>query len=205
VLLLADPARAQTILRVDAGSTDPAPDGSTWPKAFPHLQDALAAARPIASAAKPVQIWVAAGTYMPDGGLIPPGGAHIPGSGERIATFTLLNNTEIYGGFPTGGGDAILSVPAASASERVRRPCERIPGRPVATENGLTPLRIHITMALNWRANLHSGSRRRLPMRGRSSSSGRRVTVGRWAGACPAAATVPTLERHYRNGGKRTI
>ena len=75
--LMAANAHTQTILRVDASATDPTPDGSTWPKAFPHLQDALAVASGIASPANPVQIWVAAGTYMPRI-RAPPLGPYLP-------------------------------------------------------------------------------------------------------------------------------
>ena len=61
---------------------------------YQHLQDALD---------KPPQagdeIWVAKGTYMPDGGRIPDGQAHIPGTGSRDAAFQLINGVAIYGGF----------------------------------------------------------------------------------------------------------
>jgi hypothetical protein len=98
--------RGQTILRVDASASDPSPDGSTWVKAFPHLQDALVAVGGVGT----TQIWVAEGTYMPDGGRIPPGGSHSAGSGDRAATFQLASNVEIYGGFPTGGGDGTFNA-----------------------------------------------------------------------------------------------
>ena len=67
-------------------------DGSTWANAFKSLQDALAAA------SVNDEIWVAAGTYRPDKGI----GIIV---GSRAATFQLVNNVAIYGGFPTGGGE----------------------------------------------------------------------------------------------------
>ncbi len=101
---------AQTMLRVDCTASDATPDGSTWAKAYPHLQDALAAAAGVAGPGRPVQIWVAACTYAPDGGTAPVGGAHTPGSGDRDAAFPLADNVEIYGGFPAGGGDGTFDA-----------------------------------------------------------------------------------------------
>jgi hypothetical protein len=46
-----------------------------------------------------VKIWVAAGTYKPDCNSADPNG-----SGNQNATFNLINNIAIYGGFPPGGG-----------------------------------------------------------------------------------------------------
>ncbi len=72
---------AQTILYVNddaAGATD----GSSWMDAFIDLQDALAAAQ------SGDQIWVAVGIYRPDAG-----------SGDRTATFQLINGVALYGGF----------------------------------------------------------------------------------------------------------
>ena len=60
-------------------------DGTSWDNAFTDLQSALAAAR---SAGQSAEIWVAAGTYLPDGG-----------SRERTATFQLAGGVAIYGGF----------------------------------------------------------------------------------------------------------
>jgi len=118
VMLTAATAHAQTILRVDASSTDPAPDGATWPKSFTHLQDALAAAAGIASPATPVRIWVAKGTYMPDGGRIPDGGAHIPGSADRIATFQLVNDVVIEGGY-AGIGEPVPDARIVGSYETI--------------------------------------------------------------------------------------
>jgi hypothetical protein len=92
---LADRAAAQT-LYVHAGATG-ANDGSSWTNAYNSLQDALLHAA--GSGGSVTEIWVAAGAYMPDGGFTPVGGTHVPGSGDRLATFQLLNGVALYGGF----------------------------------------------------------------------------------------------------------
>ncbi|MCP3973253.1 MAG: hypothetical protein GY720_02030, partial [bacterium] len=72
-------------------------DGSTWADAFDHLQDALAVVL------ADDQIWVAQGTYYPD-----------EGSGQtdddRVASFELIDDVAIYGGFPVGGGDGTFEA-----------------------------------------------------------------------------------------------
>lgn len=69
--------------------------GSSWINAFNYLQDALTAAE---SAAKPVEICVAQGTYRPD-----QGGGGI--RGDREAAFLLINGVTIKGGY-AGYGEA---------------------------------------------------------------------------------------------------
>jgi predicted outer membrane repeat protein len=64
-------------------------DGSSWPNACRHLQDALAAA---AGADQPVEIRVAQGVYKPDRGT-----GFTPG--DRDATFSLLNGVTLQGGY----------------------------------------------------------------------------------------------------------
>ncbi len=83
-----------TVLHVDADASAGANDGSSWCDAFLTVQDALTDA-----GGSPDDIWVADGSYMPDGGYTPVGEAHVPGTGDRSATFQLLNNVAIYGGF----------------------------------------------------------------------------------------------------------
>ncbi len=63
-----------------------------WPDAMPHLQDALLLAELCAGVTK---IQVAQGTYYPDvgGGMV---------SGDRTATFLLMDGLEVYGGYPSG-------------------------------------------------------------------------------------------------------
>jgi hypothetical protein len=87
----------QTIIRVDVDTPDNN-DGSSWGKAYRFLQDALANAN---SAVKPVEIWVADGNYYPDGNTADP-----CGTGNREATFRLINGVAIYGGF--AGGETSL-------------------------------------------------------------------------------------------------
>jgi predicted outer membrane repeat protein len=60
-------------------------NGTSWDHAFADLQDALAAA---ASCPDDTEIWVAQGTYFPD-----------RGTGDRNASFHLLNKVALFGGF----------------------------------------------------------------------------------------------------------
>lgn len=68
-------------------------DGASWASAYAHLQDALAEA---AGAAGPVEIRVAQGLYHPDRG----GGRKV---GDTSATFMLLDNVALRGGFAGPG------------------------------------------------------------------------------------------------------
>ena len=85
-------------------------DGSSWANGYNSLQGALAAANVRNTDSNPdndiTEVWVAAGTYMSDGGYRATGGAHMPGTGNRTATFQLLNGVALYGGF--AGGEAVL-------------------------------------------------------------------------------------------------
>ncbi|NUQ48097.1 MAG: thrombospondin type 3 repeat-containing protein, partial [Phycisphaerae bacterium] len=83
---------------VDASATG-ANDGTSWADAFVHVQSALAAAAQSVCGDVQGEIWIAQGTYLPDGGFIPEGGSPVPGSGDRTASFELLNNVTLYGGF----------------------------------------------------------------------------------------------------------
>ena len=73
----------------------PAGNGCTWATAYKYLQDALAD-----SAASGKDIYVAEGTYLPDANMVNPNG-----TGDRTATFQMVSGIEIYGGFPSGGGE----------------------------------------------------------------------------------------------------
>ncbi|MHC4751443.1 MAG: hypothetical protein ACYTFW_16420 [Planctomycetota bacterium] len=96
VLAMLCTAAIGDIIYVDKNSTG-ANDGSSWADGYNFLQDALADAN---SADKPVEIWVAQGTYKPSEGLVA-----IPEFDWRTATFQLINGVAIYGGFPSGGAE----------------------------------------------------------------------------------------------------
>lgn len=69
-------------------------DGSSWENAFKHLQDALAVAQ------CGDEIRVAEGIYRPDEDTANP-----DGTGNRSATFQLVNSVTIKGGFAGFGAD----------------------------------------------------------------------------------------------------
>ncbi len=94
----------QQIVYVNASATG-ANNGESWADAFVHLQSAIALASSCGTAQ---QIWVARGTYMPDGGRIPFGGSHTAGNLSQSATFNLINGVAIYGGFPNTGNPALI-------------------------------------------------------------------------------------------------
>jgi len=78
------------IIYVDADANG-ANDGTRWQDAYNHLQDAIAEAN---SRIDVNQIWVAEGIYKPDSNSADPNG-----SGNRIATFGLINGVVIKGGY----------------------------------------------------------------------------------------------------------
>ncbi|MBK8968405.1 MAG: putative metal-binding motif-containing protein [Lewinellaceae bacterium] len=75
---------AGNVLYVKASAAG-ADNGSSWTDAYDDLQDALAKAGQCANI---TEIWVAAGTYKPTAGM------------DRNASFYMINNVAIYGGFP---------------------------------------------------------------------------------------------------------
>ncbi|MHC4499862.1 MAG: hypothetical protein ACYS21_12200, partial [Planctomycetota bacterium] len=88
-LVIAAAANAKTIyVDVDANSSG---TGANWANAYNYLQDALADAD---ASAKPVDIRVAQGTYTPDSNSADPNG-----SGDREATFGLINGVTLKGGY----------------------------------------------------------------------------------------------------------
>jgi len=90
--LIATTASGQ--LYVDAASTAPAPNGSTWSLAYPTLEQALIAASPTTS----TDIFVAgsASPYLPTAEMV-------TGS-PRTKSFLLTKKVRIYGGFLAGTG-----------------------------------------------------------------------------------------------------
>ncbi|MHC4559867.1 MAG: right-handed parallel beta-helix repeat-containing protein [Planctomycetota bacterium] len=83
-------AAGQFIMYVDENATG-ANDGSSWEDAYIHLQDALNYAQMVAVIA---EIRVADGNYAPDEASY----ANIT-PGDREATFTLVNNVALKGGY----------------------------------------------------------------------------------------------------------
>jgi predicted outer membrane repeat protein len=69
--------------------------GANWANAYRYLQDALVDAN---SSAKPVEIRVGQGTYTPDANSADPNG-----SGDRTATFQLINDVNLRGGYAGDG------------------------------------------------------------------------------------------------------
>ena len=91
---------------VDANATTNG-NGQSWETAYRHLQNALAEA---ATNGLISEIWVSEGVYLPDGGLVTTSGAYMAGSMLRGASFGLLDQVAIYGGFPAGGGDGTFAA-----------------------------------------------------------------------------------------------
>lgn len=79
---------AGPVLYVDADAPPPG-DGSSWARAFPFLQSALATARQCRGAR---ELWIAAGTYHPDDGV----GQR---AGNVLASFIIPDSTTLLGGF----------------------------------------------------------------------------------------------------------
>jgi autotransporter-associated beta strand protein/predicted outer membrane repeat protein len=90
---------APTVLYVDQSATG-AGTGESWANAYTDLQQALgfAAVQPLVH-----EIRVAQGTYCPAGP-----------AGSRQASFHMLDNVALYGGFPAGGGTLDQRDPAAN-------------------------------------------------------------------------------------------
>jgi hypothetical protein len=86
------------VFRVDRTNGTTTGDGSDWGEdAYKYLQNALTDAATwvaIPNSGNIAQIWVAAGTHKPDEIAASPNG-----SGSRSASFHLLENVKIYGGF----------------------------------------------------------------------------------------------------------
>jgi len=88
LLVAARTAVAGGIIYVDANAAG-ANNGSSWENAYVYLQDALSDAE---AAEKPLEIRVAQGIYKPDQGAF-----QTPG--DREATFQLINNLTLSGGY----------------------------------------------------------------------------------------------------------
>ena len=77
-----------TRLYVATANTSPG-TGTSWAESFKFLGDALDI---VSDCEAPVEIWVAQGTYYPDDGFMRT-------DGDQNASFKLLPNVQIYGGF----------------------------------------------------------------------------------------------------------
>jgi predicted outer membrane repeat protein len=90
------------VLFVDDDAS-PGGNGAGWATAFDHLQDALAAAAALGEA----EIRVAGGWYPPDRDAVNP-----QGTGDRLASFHLLDGVRILGGHAGVGADPDKRDPA---------------------------------------------------------------------------------------------
>ena len=84
-------ASAQTIYYVDQNAKG-SNNGTSWTDAYTDLAYALSTAKGFATAADPIEIWVAAGTYYPEQlqGVTDP---------RSLIYFPLYDNVALYGGF----------------------------------------------------------------------------------------------------------
>jgi len=96
LLLCAAPLAGGSVLYVD-DDAEPGGDGQSWETAFRFLQDALAAGQPLADVD---EIHVAQGLYLPDHDE-----EHPEGTGDRTATFTLINGVSLMGGYAGIGAE----------------------------------------------------------------------------------------------------
>lgn len=78
------------VLYVDREAS-PGGTGESWATAFRELRDALPVSAAIADPYRPVQVWVAAGTYKPSQPLNQ--------GGNQAVSFQLASNVALYGGF----------------------------------------------------------------------------------------------------------
>jgi hypothetical protein len=77
-------------------------NGTSWENAYTYLQDALLAARSCGC----TEILMAGGTYKPDQSSVYPNG-----TGDREATFALINYVEIKGGYAGSDVNDINGLP----------------------------------------------------------------------------------------------
>lgn len=128
--------RKPRLIYVDGDATG-TNDGSSWADAYNFLQDALTDAN---SSEKPTEIRVAQGAYTPDSNSAVP-----DGTGDRQATFQLLNGVTLNGGYagfrePDPGArdieanETVLSGDLAGDDVDVRDPCDLL-DEPTRAEN----------------------------------------------------------------------
>jgi len=95
VVLLSSFTSFGKVIYVDADAPGPFHTGSTWTYAYKHIQNALIEAN---FSLKPVEIHVAQGIYRPDETSTYP-----VGTGDRYATFQLINGVILKGGYAGNG------------------------------------------------------------------------------------------------------
>lgn len=130
---------AQTIRYVNVNSPCTSGcDGTSWAKAFDHLQDAL----DIAQSGN--HIWVAAGTYKPT--TLPIDAASILGDvlTERNYTFHLIDGVSLYGGFD--GTEVLIS-------QRDIEQNETILSGDIGTPNNIIDNTYKVVMSINDSSN----------------------------------------------------
>jgi hypothetical protein len=132
IAILCTTAQGSTIYVDDDAA--PGGDGSSWQHAYTYLQDALAAALP------GDEIHVGQGIYKPD-----TDSAHPDGTGDRDASFRLLDGVAIKGGFAGVGAadpnardiaryESVLSGDLAGDDVPVVDPCDLLT-EPTRAEN----------------------------------------------------------------------
>jgi len=125
-LLVPGSAFADRVIYVD-GDAPGVNDGSSWENAYSFLQDALTDAN---SSPKPIEIRVAQGVYRPDRSAAEPNG-----TGDRLASFELVGNVVLAGGYAGVGTvdpnerdieryETILSGDLAGNDIRIEDPCD---------------------------------------------------------------------------------
>ena len=92
VLVVSSSARGGPVIRYVDDDAPAGGDGTTWTTAYRSLQDALAFAADPAHGI--IEVRVGQGTYQPDRSAANP-----PGSGDRTATFQLISDVALRGGF----------------------------------------------------------------------------------------------------------
>jgi len=130
------PSARGKIIYVDDDAVAPG-DGSSWQTAYKFLQDALTFAE---AAEKPIEVRVAQGIYKPD-----QSSAHPDGTGDRNASFCLLDSVAVKGGFAVAGAadpnardiaryESILCGDLAGDDAPVVDPCDLLT-EPTRAEN----------------------------------------------------------------------